>query len=280
LLCLHRPTSESPTLIQYPDINEVAFRLGPLPVHWYGLMYVLGFAAGWLGLRWRAGKPGSLLQKSDVEDMVFYGALGVLIGGRIGYVLFYMLFYDFDGLVANPLRVFYVQEGGMSFHGGLLGVLAAMWLFARKKGLPYFTVTDLIAVWIPPGLFFGRVGNFINGELWGGVTDVPWAFIVNGEPRHPSQLYEAILEGLVLFTVLVWFSARPRPRMAVSGLFLLLYGVFRIGIEFIRLPDDGNYLAWGWLTRGQLYSAPMILAGALLLVLAYRRPRLDTAPAT
>jgi phosphatidylglycerol:prolipoprotein diacylglycerol transferase len=277
---LSRHDPRSPLLIQYPEINEVAFRLGPVPVYWYGLMYVLGFAAGWLGLRWRAKQPGSPLHMRDVEDLVFYGALGVLIGGRIGYVLFYMLFYDLDGLLANPLRVFYVQEGGMSFHGGLLGVLFALWLYARKRKFDYFMVSDQIAPWITPGLFFGRIGNFINGELWGGITNVPWAFVVDGEPRHPSQLYEAILEGIVMFVVLVWFSARPRPRMAVSGLFLLLYGVFRIGVEFVRLPDDGAYLAWGWLTRGQLYSAPMVIAGALLLYLAYRRPRFDTAAAT
>ena len=283
MLCLSRHANRSPVLIQYPEIDEVAFNLGPVAVHWYGLMYVLGFAAAWIGLRWRAKQPGSALEKREVEDLVFYGALGVLIGGRIGYVLFYMLFYDFAGLMDNPLRVFYVQEGGMSFHGGLIGVLVAMWLYARKRKQSFFTVTDTIAPWIPPGLFFGRVGNFINGELWGGPTDVPWAFVVNGESLHPSQLYEALLEGLVLWVVLVWFSARPRPRMAVSGLFLFLYGVFRIGVEFVRIPDTidnvPQYVAWDWLTRGQLYSAPMVIAGAILLWVAYRQPRTETAQA-
>jgi phosphatidylglycerol:prolipoprotein diacylglycerol transferase len=268
-------------LIQYPAIDPVAFSIGPVSVHWYGLMYVLGFLAGWLGLRWRAGMPHSPIRRSEVEDLVFYGALGVFVGGRIGYVLFYMVFYDLDGLLADPLSVFYIHRGGMSFHGGLLGVLVAMWLFARRRGHAFFTVTDLIAPWIPPGLFFGRVGNFINGELWGGPTELPWGVVYDGMARHPSQLYEALLEGLVLLLVLVWFSARPRPRMAVSGLFLLLYGVFRIGIEFVRVPDavDGvvQYLAGDWLTRGQLYSAPMVIAGVVLLVLAYRRPRFEIA---
>lgn len=250
-------------------------------MHWYGIMYVLGFIAAWLGLRWRSRKPGFPIAPAEVEDLVFYGALGVFVGGRIGYVLFYMVFYDLDGLLAEPLSIFYINRGGMSFHGGLLGVLLAMWLFAKRRGHAFFTVTDQIAPWIPPGLFFGRLGNFINGELWGGPTDLPWAIVYDGVARHPSQLYEALLEGVVLFTVLVWFSARPRPRMAVSGLFLLLYGVFRVAVEFIRVPDvvDGvaQYLAWGWLTRGQVYSAPMVIVGAILLALAYRRPRFEEA---
>lgn len=253
-------------------------------MHWYGLMYVLSFIAAWLGLRWRARQPGNPLAAAEVEDLVFYGALGVFIGGRIGYVLLYMVFYDLDSLLANPLRVFYVHEGGMSFHGGLVGVLVAMWLYARRRGHAFFTVTDQIAPWVPPGLFFVRIGNFINGELWGGPSDLPWAVVYQDVARHPSQLYEALLEGVVMFVVLMWFSAKPRPRMAVSGLFLLLYGVFRFGVEFIRLPDvvDGvpQYLAGEWLTRGHVYSAPMVIAGALLLVFAYRRPRFEAARAT
>jgi phosphatidylglycerol:prolipoprotein diacylglycerol transferase len=243
-------------------------------------MYVLGFIAGWLGMRWRAKRPECPIKPAEVEDLVFYTALGVFLGGRIGYVLLYMVFYEPSKLLAQPWTVFYVWEGGMSFHGGLLGVLVAMWLFARRHGYAFFTVTDQIAPWVPPGLFFVRIGNFINAELWGAETTVPWAVVYEGRARHPSQLYEAALEGIVMFVVLVWFSARPRPRMAVSGLFLLLYGVFRIGIEFIRIPDNGLYLAWGWLTRGQLYSAPMVVAGVWLLVLAYRRPRFEEARAT
>jgi phosphatidylglycerol---prolipoprotein diacylglyceryl transferase len=272
---LAAPLSGVRALIQYPDINPVAFSIWRVQVHWYGLMYVLGFIAAWLGLRWRSRKPGSPVAPSEVEDLVFYGAVGVFVGGRIGY----MLLYDLDGLIGNPLSLLYVWQGGMSFHGGLLGVLLAMGLYAWRKRLSYFTVTDQIAPWIPPGLCFGRLGNFINGELWGRVTDVPWAIIYQGEPRHPSQLYEAALEGILLFIVLLLFSARPRPRMAVSGLFLLLYGLFRIAIEFIRVPDGGIYLAWGWLTRGQVYSAPMVIAGIVLIVLAYRHPRMEAATA-
>lgn len=238
-------------------------------MHWYGLMYVLGFIATWFGLRWRAKKPGSPISPSEVEDLVFYGAVGVFAGGRIGY----MLLYNLAGLFDNPISLFFVWEGGMSFHGGLLGVVIAMWFYARKRKLPYFSLTDQIAPWAPTGLFFGRIGNFINGELWGKPTDVPWAIVFQGEAVHPSQLYEAALEGIVMFVVLIWFSASPRPRMAVSGLFLLLYGVFRVAIEFVRVPDSGEYLAWGWLTYGQIYSTPMVLAGIVLLVLAYRRPQ-------
>jgi phosphatidylglycerol:prolipoprotein diacylglycerol transferase len=281
---LPRTPSRDPALIQYPDIDPVAFTIGPLRVHWYGIMYVLGFIAGWLGLRWRARRPGCPVSPAEVEDIVFFSALGVFVGGRIGYVLFYMVFYDLDGLLANPLSVFYIQQGGMSFHGGLIGVLVAMALYARRRGHAFFTIMDQVAPWIPPGLFFGRIGNFVNGELWGGPTDVPWAIVYQGVPRHPSQLYEALLEGVVLFVTLLWFSSRPRPRMAVSGLFLLLYGVFRIAIEFVRIPDsvDGvpQYLAWGWLTRGQVYSAPMVVIGIVLLALAYRQPRFDAARAT
>jgi phosphatidylglycerol:prolipoprotein diacylglycerol transferase len=238
-------------------------------------MYVLGFIGAWLGLRWRSGKAGSPVAPSEVEDLVFYGALGVFAGGRIGY----MLFYNLQGLIENPVSLFFVWEGGMSFHGGLVGVLVAMGFYARRRRIDYFAITDHIAPWIPQGLFFGRIGNFINGELWGYETDVPWAIVYEGVARHPSQLYEAALEGVVMFVVLLLYSAKARPRMAVSGLFLLLYGTFRIGIEFIRLPDNGVYLAWDWLTYGQLYSTPMVIAGIVLLVLAYRRPRMAPAAA-
>jgi phosphatidylglycerol:prolipoprotein diacylglycerol transferase len=231
-------------------------------------MYVLAFITAWFGLRWRANRPGSPISPAEIEDLVFYGAVGVFAGGRIGY----MLFYNLAGLVDNPISLFFVWEGGMSFHGGLLGVLIAMGFYARRRQLPYFSVTDEVVPWIPPGLFFGRIGNFINGELWGHPTDVPWAIVYQGVAVHPSQLYEAALEGVVMFVVLFLYSARPRPRMALSGAFLLLYGVFRWLIEFIRVPDGGEYLAWGWLTYGQVYSTPMIVAGLLLLVFAYRRP--------
>lgn len=255
-------------------MNPIAFSIWRLDVHWYGLMYVLAFVTAWFGLRWHAKRPGSAIAPTEIEDLVFYGAVGIFVGGRVGY----MFFYNIAGLIENPLSLFFVWEGGMSFHGGLLGVLLAMGVYARRKQLAYFAVTDQIAPWIPPGLFFGRIGNFINGELWGSVTDVPWAIIYRGESRHPSQLYEAALEGIVLFIVLQIYSARPRPRMAVSGVFLLLYGLFRVAVEFIRVPDGGEYLAWGWLTYGQVYSTPMVIGGIVLLMLAYRRSQAELAP--
>jgi phosphatidylglycerol:prolipoprotein diacylglycerol transferase len=239
-------------------------------VHWYGLMYVAGFIAAWFGTRARAQRPDTPVAPARVEDLVFYVAVGVFVGGRVGY----MLVYDLPALLADPLSLFYVWRGGMSFHGGLVGVLLAMALFAKRTGQRFFAITDFVAPWVPPGLGFVRIGNFINGELWGAETspDAPWSVVVDGVARHPSQLYEAFLEGLVLFVVLLLFSARPRPRMAVSGLFLLLYGVFRFGVEFIRLPDAHiGYLAFGWVTLGQVLTAPMIPLGAILVLLAYRR---------
>ena len=241
-------------------------------------MYLAGFVLGWLGVRYRAKLSGSPVELARAEDLVFYVALGVIVGGRLGS----MLFYDLSRLIVEPAALFRVWEGGMSFHGGLIGVLVAMWLFARRIDQPFFAVADFVAPWVPIGLGLGRVGNFINGELWGKATspDAPWAVIVEGIPRHPSQLYEAFLEGVVLFAVLFVFSAKPRPVMAVSGLFLALYGVFRIAVEFVRLPDDHiGYLALGWLTMGHALSAPMVIAGVALLVMAYRRKPAETAAA-
>jgi phosphatidylglycerol:prolipoprotein diacylglycerol transferase len=233
-------------------------------------MYLAGFLLAWLGMRARAKRLASAVQPAQVDDLIFYMAVGVIVGGRVGY----MLFYGLDTLLADPLSLFKIWQGGMSFHGGLLGVLIAMALFGRRIKQPFFVVTDFIAPWVAPGLGLGRIGNFINGELWGAVTrpDAPWAVLVDGVPRHATQLYEAFLEGLVLFIVLWRFSAKPRPMMAVSGLFLSLYGVFRVAVEFVRLPDEEpGYLAFGWLTMGQVLSAPMVLAGVTLLILAYRR---------
>jgi phosphatidylglycerol:prolipoprotein diacylglycerol transferase len=208
---------------------------------------------------------------SQVEDLLFYGALGVILGGRIGYALFYDLANNLD----NPLNLLKVWQGGMSFHGGLIGVLIAFWLFAKKTDKSYFQVSDFIAPMVPIGLFFGRIGNFINGELWGKVSDVPWAMVFpNAGPlaRHPSQLYEAILEGLVLFIVLWLFSRKNRPYGAVSGLFLIGYGVFRFIVELVRIPDQQyGYLALDWLTMGQLLSLPMILLGIVILWRAYSK---------
>ncbi|NNF17702.1 MAG: prolipoprotein diacylglyceryl transferase [Gammaproteobacteria bacterium] len=258
--------------MNYPEISPIIFSIGNFSVRWYSLMYVLGFASAWYLLRRRAGRTdGARLfvnwHKDDVEDLIFFAALGVIIGGRVGYVFF----YGFEQFIASPLYLFMIHKGGMSFHGGLIGVIAAMAYFAKTRGRHWMDVTDFIVPATPLGLFFGRIGNFINGELWGKPTDVPWGIIYNGQKLHPSQLYEALLEGLVLFVMLWIYSARTRPRMAVSGLFLLGYGTFRFIIEFVRVPDaDKGYLFLGWVTMGQILSAPMILAGALMLIVAYR----------
>jgi len=259
-------------MLVHPDFDPVAFSLGPLHVRWYGLMYLLGFLAGWALGRYRAHRPGSGWTAEQVDDLVFYIALGVILGGRVGYVLF----YGFGNFLRDPLALFRVWEGGMSFHGGFLGVLLAMALFARKHQKQFWPTVDFIAPLITPGLFFGRVGNFINGELWGRVTDLPWGMVFrqtgDGLPRHPSQLYQAALEGVALFLILWLFSAKPRPTMAVSGVFALSYGVFRFLVEFVRQPDPQlGYLAFGWLTMGQLLSLPLVVVGIVLLALAYRR---------
>jgi phosphatidylglycerol:prolipoprotein diacylglycerol transferase len=256
-------------MLTAPQIDPIAIQLGPLAIRWYGLMYLIAFLAFWWLGRRRARQTG-LLQAQQVDDLLFYGALGVILGGRLGYVFF----YGFEQLLADPLYLVRIWQGGMSFHGGLLGVLVAAWLFGRKHGLGFFGVTDFIAPLVPLGLGAGRVGNFINGELWGRVSDAPWAMVfahAGPLPRHPSQLYEAFLEGLVLFLLLWFYSAKPRPRMAVSGLFLVGYGAARTAVEFAREPDAHlGYLASGWLTMGMLLSVPMVLVGAVLMGLAYR----------
>lgn len=259
-------------MLVHPDFDPVAFSLGPLHVRWYGLMYLLGFLAGWVLGRYRAKRPNSGWTTAQVDDLVFYIALGVILGGRIGYTLF----YGFDAFRHDPTTLFRIWEGGMSFHGGFLGVLLAMVLFARKYRKGFWTTIDFIAPLIAPGILFGRIGNFVNGELWGRATDLPWGMVFrqtgDGLPRHPSQLYEAALEGVALFAIVWLFSARPRPTMAVSGVFALAYGIFRFVVEFVRQPDAQlGYLALGWLTMGQVLSLPMIAVGVVLLALAYRR---------
>jgi phosphatidylglycerol---prolipoprotein diacylglyceryl transferase len=254
-------------MIPYPNIDPVAIQLGPVAIRWYGLMYIIGFAIAWFLARHRAKQPGSGWTTQQIDDLIFYGAIGVIVGARIGSILF----YNFDSWLRDPVMLLRVWEGGMSFHGGMLGVALAMWLYGRKLGKGFFEMTDFVAPLAPLGLAFGRLGNFINGELWGKPTDVPWAFVVNGVARHASQLYQAALEGVALFLILWFFSARQPPRMAVSGLFLLGYGVFRFVVEFVRLPDAHiGYLAWGWVTMGQVLTLPMIAIGAALLWLAYR----------
>jgi phosphatidylglycerol:prolipoprotein diacylglycerol transferase len=263
----------SPTtaMLVHPQFDPIAVHLGPLAVRWYGLMYLLAFLV-FLGLgRYRIKTQRLDWNARQIDDLLFYGVLGVVLGGRLGYVLF----YKFGEYLQHPLKIFYVWEGGMSFHGGFLGVLVAMWLFARKSGKPWLAITDFIAPLVPLGLGAGRIGNFINGELWGRASDVPWAMVFpqagDGIARHPSQLYEFALEGMALFTLLWWFSRKPRPLGVVSGVFLLGYGSFRFFVEFTREPDNFlGLLALGF-SMGQWLSLPMIAAGAWLLRRAYRQ---------
>lgn len=261
-------------MVNFPAIDPIAIELGPLQVRWYGISYVCGILLAWYLLRKRALNKSELGWTGDeVGDLIYYGTLGVIIGGRLGSVLFYSLPY----YLANPLDIFKVWQGGMSFHGGLIGVMLAVWWFNRRGQRRFFDTTDFLIPVVPVGLFFGRIANFINAELWGAPSSLPWAVVFPGAaagsiPRHPSQLYEALLEGLLLF-IIVWnYSAKPRPAMAVSGLFLFLYGVFRSAVEFVREPDRHiGYFLEGWLTMGQLLSLPMICAGLVMLYMANRR---------
>ena len=259
-------------MIAFPDINPIALELGPVKIHWYGLMYLIGFGIAWALGRIRARDPRRDWSAAAVDDLLFYIALGVIVGGRLGYVLF----YDLGRFVDDPSLILRIWQGGMSFHGGLLGVMIAMWWFARSRGRRFFAVADFVAPLVPAGIALGRIGNFINGNLWGGPSDLPWAMVfpdprAGGVPRHPSQLYQALLEGVALFVIVWLYSRHPRPTMAVSGVFLGAYGVFRFAIEFIRVPDAHiGYLAFGWVTMGQVLSAPMVIAGGILVWLAYR----------
>ncbi|MFN4263800.1 MAG: prolipoprotein diacylglyceryl transferase [Thioalkalivibrionaceae bacterium] len=260
--------------LTHPFIDPVAFQLGPLALHWYGLMYVIGFVAfWWLGSRRAARQPFAPIEPAQVGDLLFWGALGVIVGGRVGYTLF----YGFDNFLAAPWTLLYLWQGGMSFHGGLIGVLLAAGWYARRHEIDYVRLMDFVAPLIPIGLGTGRIGNWINGELWGKPTDVPWGMIfphVDGLARHPSQLYQAALEGAVLFAILYWVSARPTRRGLISGLFLSLYGLFRFTVEFVREPDAHiGYLAFGWLTMGQLLSLPLIILGLGFIVWSRRQPQ-------
>lgn len=284
------------------DINPVAFHLGPLQVHWYGLMYLLGFlGAGLLG-EYRRRRGRLPVSRDALGDLFFYAMMGVIVGGRVGYMLFYT---DLHWIVREPLALFKVWDGGMSFHGGLLGVLVAGWWWSRRHALHFFDTVDFVAPLVPIGLGLGRLGNFINGELWGKPSTLPWAMIFpnahaedvawaaahpawlarlqqfGGVPRNPSQLYELALEGVTLFVVLWLVSIKPRPRYLISGLFALLYGCFRFAVEFVRLPDPQlGYLAFGWLTMGQILSLPLIAVGLVLIWLSRRAPTLAAAPAS
>ena len=258
-------------MLVHPQFDPHIFKIGSVGPSWYGLMYLLGFAVFWyLGTR-RANKENSFIRAEQVSDYLFYAVLGVILGGRIGSVFF----YNFATFMHDPMYLFRIWEGGMSFHGGLLGVIVVTWLYQRKYNWGFFRLTDFIAPLVPPGLFFGRIGNFINGELWGRETSVPWGMVFPqaGDQlvRHPSQLYQAFFEGLILFLILWIYSARPRAAGSVSGLFMIFYGLFRFLMEFVREPDEHiGFIAFGWLTMGQLLSLPMILAGLLLIWLAQK----------
>jgi phosphatidylglycerol:prolipoprotein diacylglycerol transferase len=274
----------------YHQVDPIAFSIGGFGIYWYSLMYLVAFGLFWLLGRIRARRKDSPLTEEQVSDLLFWGVVGVVAGGRIGYVLFYGL----ADLAADPLFLFKLRDGGMSFHGGLVGVLLVIWFYGRHLGCGFLRLGDFIAPLVPTGLAAGRIGNFIGGELWGRTTDVPWAVIfpdsierggrwsealyqqylsgaLDEYARHPSQLYQAALEGLLLFAVLWWFSSKPRPAGAVGGLFVAGYGVLRFVAEFFREPDPHlGFVALDWLTMGQLLSLPMIVAGTGLMVWAYK----------
>lgn len=253
-------------MIRYLAINPIAFHIGPLKVHWYGITYLVGFTIGWALGRWRASRPGSTWKPEQVDDLLFFGVAGGILGGRIGYLLFYGLTFWSP---QNPWYPIEIWDGGMSIHGGFIGGIIALAIFAWRRGRRLADVLDFTAPLIAPGLFCGRMGNFINGELWGKPTTLPWGFLYHGVVRQPSQLYEGVLEGIVTFVVVWWFTSSSRPRLAPTGLFVLLYGTFRFSVEFVRLPDPQlGYLAWGWLTMGQVLSFAMILIGVGLLMYA------------
>lgn len=261
------------------NFNPLAFQVGPLAIHWYGLMYLGGFLGGWLAGEYRRLKGRFPVSRDAYSDLIFYAMMGVVIGGRVGYMLFYT---PINWIWHDPLALVRIWDGGMSFHGGLLGVVVANWWWSRRHGLHFFDTVDFIAPLVPIGLGLGRLGNFINGELWGKPSDVPWAMVFpnapDALPRHPSQLYEFALEGVVMFAVLWIYSMKPRPRYAVAGMFALLYGCFRIFVEFFRLPDAQlGYLAFGWLTMGQILSIPLLVFGIVCLALSRRAPTLPLA---
>ena len=261
-------------MLTYPQIDPVAIAVGPVQVHWYGLSYLVGLGfAWWLAVR-RTSQPWSVLKREQVDDMIFYSALGVVLGGRLGY----SLFYGGDRLVEDPTWILRVWEGGMSFHGGALGVILANYLYARSQRIDFGGLMDFVAPLVPVGLGLGRLGNFIGQELWGRPTTVPWAMVFPADPlqltRHPSQLYQFALEGVLLFCLLFWFSSQKRPRLTVCGVGLLGYGVVRFMVEFTRQPDGHiGFDAFGWMTRGQLLSLPMIALGLYLIINGYRKQR-------
>ncbi len=255
--------------LQFPIIDPIIFSIGPVALRWYGMMYLVGFIAAMFIANKAADKSGSEWTRDQVSDSLFYGFLGVILGGRIGYVLF----YQWDYFLADPLYLFQIWQGGMSFHGGLLGVIIAIYIFSRKTNKSFLAVGDFIAPLVPIGLGMGRLGNFINAELWGRQTDVPWAMVFPTDslqlPRHPSQLYEFFLEGVVLFAILYVVTGKPRSLGLASGTFLIGYGVFRTIVEFFREPDAHLGLYFSFISKGQILSIPMILIGILVIYLGY-----------
>lgn len=264
-------------MINYPNIDPIIFNAGPLSVRWYGVMYLIGIGIGWALGSYRIKQGYNKLIKltqEDFNDLILYIAFGLLIGGRVGFMLFYQTYT----LWTSPWELVMLWRGGMAFHGGLIGAAMGIALFCKQKKYNFFMIADFMAPLAPPAFFFGRLGNFINGELWGRVTDVPWAMIfphAGPFPRHPSQLYEAFLEGCVLFVILWLFTSNKNkqpPKMATTGLFILCYGIFRTFVEFYRVPDGNlGYLLLNWITMGQLLSFPMILIGLVLLFIAYKK---------
>ncbi|MEM7466266.1 MAG: prolipoprotein diacylglyceryl transferase [Pseudomonadota bacterium] len=259
-------------MLQFPAIDPVAVSIGPISIHWYGISYLIGIGLGWLYLLKTKHKNSEFLDAEVVSDLVFYAAIGAVLGGRLGYAIF----YNFPVTISNPLSLFAVWQGGMSFHGGVLGFIVAMLLFARRREMKFLNVTDFVVRAVPIGLFFGRIANFVNQELWGAPTKLPWGVLfthpgAGGVARHPSQLYEAILEGIVLFFILWMLAQRPRALGMISASFLFFYGLFRFLVEFIREPDQHiGYLLGEWLTMGQVLSSPMIFCGMVLAVLAWK----------
>lgn len=248
----------------YPHINPVAISIGPIKVHWYGIMYLIGFVSAWFLANWRVKRYRLQWSAEQISDLIFYAALGVIFGGRLGY----MLFYNTDEWIQHPLSLFKIWQGGMSFHGGLLGVLIAVGFFAHKAKKSFWNVADFVAPLVPIGLLLGRFGNFINGELWGRTTDKPWGMIfplVDEQPRHPSQLYEMGLEGIALFIIVWWYASKPRPAGCVAAIFLIFYAMSRLIVECFRQPDKQlGFLAFHWLTMGQLLSIPMLGIGLFI----------------
>jgi phosphatidylglycerol:prolipoprotein diacylglycerol transferase len=252
-------------VLVHPNFDPVAIHLGPLAVRWYGLMYLAAFGFLWGLGRLRIARGLAPIAREQFDDLIFYGVLGTILGGRLGYVLFYKPAYYLE----HPLQVFAIWQGGMSFHGGFLGVLAAAAYFAWRRGVDWWRLMDFVAPCVPPGLAAGRLGNFINGELWGRPTDLPWGMVfqhAGATPRHPSQLYQFALEGVTLFVLLWWYSSKPRARGAVSAMFLMGYGAFRFIAEFAREPDDFLGLLALGLSMGQWLSLPMIVGGIGLYI--------------